>query len=83
MLALVLIAIVTAAPADAKLELLKTFRDEFVAITPGEGDFPAAFEMGADRGPAAECPAASRKDAAPVRDRALRGAAKLVANRDG
>jgi formylglycine-generating enzyme required for sulfatase activity len=57
MLALLLVALTMADPADAKLDLLKTFRDEFVAITPGEGDFPAAFEMGADRGPAGERPA--------------------------
>ena len=28
------------------LDLLKTFRSEFVAITPGKGDFPKAFQMG-------------------------------------
>src|SRR5689334_3324462 len=27
-------------------ELLKTFRDEFVEITPGEGKFPAALKVG-------------------------------------
>ncbi len=57
MLPLLLIALVTADPADAKIDLLRTFRDEFVAITPGEGDFPAAFEMGTNHGPAAERPA--------------------------
>jgi gluconolactonase len=30
----------------AQAELLKTFRDEFVAITPGEGKFPAATKVG-------------------------------------
>lgn len=29
-----------------KIELLKTFREEFVAITPGEGKFPKDFEQG-------------------------------------
>src|SRR5688572_13147016 len=27
-------------------EVLKTFRDEFVAITPGQKDFPAALKVG-------------------------------------
>jgi formylglycine-generating enzyme required for sulfatase activity len=35
-----------AAPADAAL--LKTFRDEFVRITPGTEPFPAEFGMGGD-----------------------------------
>jgi formylglycine-generating enzyme required for sulfatase activity len=30
-------------------ELLKTFVDEFVAITPGTGQFPASFQQGGDR----------------------------------
>ena len=43
---------------DAELApLLKTFRDEFVMVTPGERMFPAKFTMGADDGPAAERPA--------------------------
>jgi len=37
--------------------LLATFREEFVAITPGEGRFPPAFEMGSDGGPAEARPA--------------------------
>jgi formylglycine-generating enzyme required for sulfatase activity len=39
------------------LKLLKTFSDEFVAITPGEKDIPAAFIMGTEEGPASEQPA--------------------------
>jgi formylglycine-generating enzyme required for sulfatase activity len=39
------------------LKLLKTFSDEFVAITPGEKDFPASFVMGSEKGPASEQPA--------------------------
>jgi formylglycine-generating enzyme required for sulfatase activity len=39
------------------LKLLKTFNDEFVAITPGEKDFPASFVMGSETGPAPEQPA--------------------------
>ena len=42
---------------EVELGLLKTFRDEFVAVTPGEGDFPASFTMGAEDGPEAERPA--------------------------
>ncbi len=45
-LALVLAA---ADPKDPKADLaalLKTFREEFVAITPGQGVFPASFSMG-------------------------------------
>lgn len=41
--------------ADEK-ELLKTFVSEFVAITPGEGKFPASFEMGDDSGGPSEKP---------------------------
>ena len=37
-------------PAAKQTELLKTFRSEFVAITPGKGDFPAEFMMGAAKG---------------------------------
>lgn len=33
-------------PSPEQLKLLTTFRDEFVQITPGEGKFPASFEMG-------------------------------------
>ena len=39
------------------LKLLQTFNDEFVAITPGEKDFPASFVMGSEKGPASEQPA--------------------------
>ncbi|HVA50498.1 MAG TPA: formylglycine-generating enzyme family protein [Pirellulales bacterium] len=37
--------------------LLKTFREEFVAIAPGEGDFPASFTMGDEHGAESERPA--------------------------
>ncbi|HWB08279.1 MAG TPA: formylglycine-generating enzyme family protein [Pirellulales bacterium] len=36
---------------------LKTFRDEFVSVSPGEAKFAAEFTMGADGAPAAEGPA--------------------------
>jgi formylglycine-generating enzyme required for sulfatase activity len=39
------------------LQLLKTFSDEFVAITPGKKDFPASFVMGSEKGPDSEQPA--------------------------
>ena len=32
-------------PMDKSVALLKTFAEEFVAITPGEGKFPASFQM--------------------------------------
>ncbi len=49
--------LLAADPALDQGKLLKTFRDEFVAITPGEGKFPASFEMGrAAGGHAAERP---------------------------
>lgn len=34
---------------DNQQKLLKTFRDEFVLITPGKGKFPKSFEMGSDQ----------------------------------
>jgi formylglycine-generating enzyme required for sulfatase activity len=51
----------TSAPADDAADetarLLRTFREEFVAITPGKEPFPAEFQLGRDQGPAAERPA--------------------------
>ena len=38
-------------PAEVRAELLKTFSGEFVAITPGEGKFPASFPMGSANDP--------------------------------
>jgi formylglycine-generating enzyme required for sulfatase activity len=40
--------------SDQQLSLLKTFREEFVLITPGTGEFPASFIMGCDRGSLSE-----------------------------
>jgi len=37
-------------------ELFKTFVNEFVSITPGEGKFPHSFPMGSQAGPASERP---------------------------
>jgi formylglycine-generating enzyme required for sulfatase activity len=55
---LFLSAALSADPTAEQLPLLKTFREEFVGITPGKGDFPASFTMGrAEGGTAAEQPA--------------------------
>ncbi len=37
--------------------LLKTFRDEFILLTPGRNGFPRSFEMGSDDGPPSQRPA--------------------------
>jgi formylglycine-generating enzyme required for sulfatase activity len=51
------LAVVAADPRPEQLALLKTFRDEFVAVTPGQAGFPARFIMGrAEGGTAAEQP---------------------------
>lgn len=42
--------------STAPSELLKTFVDELVPITPGRGDFPKSFKMGSASGPASERP---------------------------
>ena len=48
--ALIIITLLSAEPSITQLELLKTFRDEFVAITPGEGRYPAEVTMGRSEG---------------------------------
>lgn len=45
MLVLGITALIVANADDEQLELLKTFRDEFVQVSPGEGEFPPAFSM--------------------------------------
>ena len=46
-----LLSLVLSAPADEQLtKLLKTFRDEFVLVTPGQGDFPRTYQRGRARG---------------------------------
>jgi len=37
-------------PGDAQSAVLKTFREEFVLITPGKGRFPKSFRMGSEQG---------------------------------
>src|SRR5436190_12448209 len=44
--ALLVAALATADPSADQAALLKTFREEFIAITPGEGRFPQSFKMG-------------------------------------
>ncbi len=48
---------VSADESPDELPLLKTFRAEFVELTPGKNGFPADFTMGNNDGPAAEQPA--------------------------
>ena len=51
MRSLILAAMLLPAQAqDNTTKLLKVFREEFVALAPGEKDFPAAFEMGCTSG---------------------------------
>ena len=42
--------------SEKQRQLLKTFVEEFVEITPGKGKYPAAFVMGSADGPASEQP---------------------------
>lgn len=42
--------------AATKPDLLKVFAEEFVAITPGKGKFPASFNMGSSQGSSNEQP---------------------------
>jgi len=51
-------ALMIAEPTEKQLPLLKTFRQEFISITPGRGRFPRTFTMGTKGGQqAAEQPA--------------------------
>jgi len=53
---LLLTVIFTADPSPEQVGLLKTFHEEFVAITPGEGKFPASFTMGDESETSAQPP---------------------------
>lgn len=53
----VAISATAAEPTPEQRMLLKTFRQEFVSITPGQGAFPASFVMGEDKGPGNQRPA--------------------------
>ena len=48
--ALVVLGLVAVEPVPRRDELLKTFRDEFVHVTPGKNGFPAEFTMGREAG---------------------------------
>ena len=48
MMLAMLLALLVADPNPQQLELLKTFRAEFVEITPGQGRFPRNFRLGPD-----------------------------------
>lgn len=56
----VLLSLVAADPSPEQLRLLRTFREEFVALTPGQGTgsvkFPERFLQGSATGPATERP---------------------------
>jgi gluconolactonase len=54
---LVCAAALAAEPTPQQLALLRTFRGEFIEITPGQGDFPPSFRMGSDADSDAERPA--------------------------
>lgn len=54
--ALLALLLCSAEPNPEQLELLKTFRGEFVELTPGEGKFPATFMFGEE--PQSKAPAA-------------------------
>lgn len=65
-----LLAALASSPArsaepDEDLELLKTFRQEFIELTPGQGKFPAEFKMGRANGPTDEQPPHTVKLARP------------------
>ncbi len=47
MLTSLVFALLLADPTPQQLEVLKVFREEFVAITPGDGKFPRMFQAGA------------------------------------
>ncbi len=40
------VLLVAAGPSQEPPKVLRIFREEFVAVTPGKGGFPASFEMG-------------------------------------
>lgn len=48
--AIVMIAVFGADPNEKQIELLKTFRSEFVEVTPGTGKFPKSYKMGRSSG---------------------------------
>ena len=59
MMSLLLVsALMAAEPDDKQLPLLKTFREEFILVTPGRGVYPKSFTMGSKgSAPSVEQPA--------------------------
>jgi formylglycine-generating enzyme required for sulfatase activity len=53
----IVIAVLAAEPTAEQRALLKTFREEFIHVTPGQGRFSESFVMGSDAGPNNERPA--------------------------
>jgi formylglycine-generating enzyme required for sulfatase activity len=53
---LVMLAVAADKPRTPKEKILPQFVEEFVLLTPGQGQFPASFEMGSAEGPANEKP---------------------------
>lgn len=51
---LLLATLLSADPAADKPELLKTFREEFILVTPGEGKFPATTPVGGGKSSSGE-----------------------------
>ncbi|MFG0334572.1 MAG: formylglycine-generating enzyme family protein, partial [Maioricimonas sp. JB049] len=56
LLSLMAAAPLTADDTPGRMQLLETFVQEFVTITPGKGPFPATFTMGSSDGPKSEQP---------------------------
>ncbi len=44
------LAAISADPTENQIKLLKTFREEFIHVTPGEGKYPKSFTMGRGEG---------------------------------
>ena len=49
-LVLLVAAALSAGPTTEEIEILKTFREEFIVITPGRGIYPKHFAMGRREG---------------------------------
>jgi formylglycine-generating enzyme required for sulfatase activity len=47
----ILVGSISTTPAEQQAELLRTFRNEFISVTPGEGRFPAVAIVGSDADP--------------------------------
>ena len=54
--AIAMLTLVGAEPSETQLELLRTFRGEFITLTPGTDPFPHGFDCGRLGGPSEERP---------------------------